>query len=93
MYIFLSDAFDFTTVSEIPDEEELANTYYSQGDEFEDESCSSESDDEYDALMEHMNNALDLTGTYDSMALESIGSTGSSTSTTIRNKKIETLRG
>lgn len=99
-YLFSSfqGAFDFTATSEIPDDEELANTYYSQGDEFEDECCSTTSsseseDDDYDALMEHMNNALELKDTCDSMAVENIGpSLSHFSSTTIRNRKIESLR-
>ena len=90
------DEFDFTAVSEIPDEEELANTYYSQADDFEEESCSGESsdsaEDEYDALMEHMSNALDLEDTCDSLMVESVSSSIGPSTPTIRNRKIESLR-
>lgn len=93
--MLVSGALDFTTVSEIPDDEDLANTYYSQAEDFEEDSFSSqssESDDDYDALEEHLNNALVLTETCDTMKVESIGPDSCSGPTTIRNKRIEELR-
>ncbi len=95
-------------MSDIPEEEELANTYYSQADEFEDEfeeededeyddeTCSSsgsESEDEYGALMQCMGDALDLQDTCTEHSDSFDYSTGESLSTTsARMTKIESLR-
>ena len=92
----LVDTLDFTTVSEVPEDEELANTFYSQVDDFEDDDSSlseSDSDDEYDDLMERMNDALELKDTLNETSPEkddlgeSLGD-----SSIMRNKKIESLR-
>ena len=87
---------DDTGESGIPCDEELANTYYSQADDFEEDSFSSdsesESEDEYDDLVELMNNALDLTETQGDLEIESVTSCNYSIPTTLRNQKIESLR-
>jgi len=102
----IDDAHDFKSVSDMPDDdtgesgipcdEELANTYYSQADDFEEDSFSSdsesESEDEYDDLVELMNNALDLTETQGDLEIESVTSCNYSIPTTLRNQKIESLR-
>ncbi|XP_065064442.1 serine/threonine-protein kinase Nek11-like [Rhopilema esculentum] len=90
------DTLDFTTVSDVPEDEELANTYYSLVDDFEDDGSSlseSDSDDEYDDLMERMNDALELKDTLNETSPEkddlgeSLGD-----SSIMRSKKIESLR-
>ena len=104
--LVISDSYDFKSVSDMPDDdtsesgipcdEDLASTYYSQADDFEDYSVSSdsasESEDEYDDLVEQMNNALDLTETQGDLEIESVTSCNYSMPTTLRNQKIESLR-
>eukprot|EP00794_Sanderia_malayensis_P018887 gene18887-20789_t len=99
-----NDPLDFTAVSDIPDEEELANTYYTLHEDFEkdededgDSSSSlsvSESDDEYDDLIKRMEDALDLEDQpADSLYFNDLESTEDLSTTSMRNNKIESLRG
>ena len=89
---------DLTLVSNIPDDASIADTYYSQNDDFEDDlsSISSESEEEedwcdYSALVGCMENALDLrdddvTSTFGDSYQSSIGSKS------LRKQRIEALR-
>ena len=102
MFVFAdpieSDPVDLTSVSEIPEDEELAETFYSQVDEFEEDSNSSESDfededDEYNAFVQCLGDALDMTGTQSATNSELNSSQDDRGITpSMRNHKIESLR-
>lgn len=83
-----------TDVSEIPDDAELAETFYSQfEDEFEHDESDEELDDEDDfsALMDQMQDALDHTASRDETLSEAdLPSEG--VTDTWRHKRIEGLR-
>lgn len=93
----LIDSLDFTNVSTIPEDAELADTYYTTCDDFEEDESSEEDRDpnsdseEYDVLADYMQNALDLSG---ENAESTFGDTMSSlaSSTTMRQQKIDSLR-
>lgn len=95
--VFLQDSLDFTNVSTIPEDAELADTYYTTCDDFEEDESSEEDRDpnsdseEYDVLADYMQNALDLSG---ENAESTFGDTMSSlaSSTTMRQQKIDSLR-
>lgn len=83
-----------TDVSEIPDDAELAETFYSQfEDEFENDESEDEIEDEDDfsALMDQMQDALDYTGSRDDTLSEAdLPSEG--LTDTWRHKRIQGLR-
>jgi len=99
------DTLNFTNVSDIPDDDALADTYYSTNPDFEDDlsSCSDEEatlvcdgeettvDNEYGALMGYMQDALNLTENHLDATLDECNTLNNGTNN-LRQQKIESLK-
>lgn len=95
-FISGEDSLALTNVTEIPDDADLAETFYSQfEDEFENDDSENEvepDEDDLSALMGQMQDALDQTSSADDTFAEAEFSNPSELTDSLRHQRIQALR-
>ena len=81
----------FTNVTEIPEDADMAETFYSQFDDEFEESEEDEDEDDYSALLDHMQGALEQSASGVDRTL-SEDSIGEGLTDTLKQRRIEALR-